>query len=108
MISEEGPFKEVKYDKPTTSLGRNGIINTIGLSIFKGAEDTDLSPLNSRGDIARCRISIINDNIPEVCVALGFDVIGKILDSLEKTSYVRLMGIDPALDREIAKRMKGD
>jgi hypothetical protein len=58
--SNEFKFKE----RRTRSLGRNGASFTEGIHISSSGLDLDIYPINSKGDVTKCRITIPREDIP--------------------------------------------
>ena len=68
-------IKSVKYSRQVNFLGRNGFFKQAGLDIqaFNCNYPTGiviLSPLTSRGNVARCQIEIPLGDVPSVIEAL--------------------------------------
>jgi hypothetical protein len=51
---------EISFPVITTSLGRNGDMKTIGLSIFSDNDVVTLTPINTKG-LGRCNIDVPNN-----------------------------------------------
>lgn len=73
------PSRQVNYPQGSDidSFGRNGHVRTTGclVSAFDG-KTAQVEPINSRGDVARCRIGIAAEALGEVgaaCVELYFE-----------------------------------
>lgn len=49
----------VSFTRLTQSLGRNGVLKTSGINMFRLDQGIiELTPVTSRGDLARCHIEI--------------------------------------------------
>ena len=92
---------EIKFDAPTNSLGRNGVLSTTGIHVSEcsGDDYVTVFPITSKGALGRCRIEI-----PKAKWA------GAALEALVAKEELRhlLLGIHPLLDEMLEHPLKGD
>lgn len=94
-------------------IGRNGIGKCYGLSIEPYGSGTaghpamiTIQPINSKESIVSgCSIDIPTEYLSEVCAAMQGDLLGKVLDQVHDR-LPTLLGLDPSLDIEIARRLQ--
>lgn len=63
----------IKFNRPTRFLGRNGLFKATGISVWKVDQGHEiyLEPITSKGKIGRCSIILPFDSIDEVIEALS-------------------------------------
>jgi hypothetical protein len=67
-------YREVKYDKTVSFIGRNGLGKCKGIDVSKCHKDyLTLSPIRSIGGTGNCQIEIPLENIDDLVRAL-FDM----------------------------------
>ena len=65
-------MREIKFDKPTKFLGRNGYYTCTGLYVTENPNgQVWIEPITSKGEVGRCRIEIPVEAITEVIAALN-------------------------------------
>lgn len=62
--------QEINFDRATMYTGRNGNGQCCGLDLDASASIVTLSPLNSKGMIANCRIEVPTEALPAIVAAL--------------------------------------
>lgn len=63
--------REIKFERETNFTGRNGFFKCSGLNVLDISDNRIMiAPLTSRGEVARCDISIPKENIPDVAKSL--------------------------------------
>jgi hypothetical protein len=104
MISRRFMFPK---DKSAWSLGRNGMLQTIGVEITEVGKRftvtpvgyTELVPITSKGERGRCKIQIPVESCPYTALDAVMKKMGKDLPTL--------MGIHPFLDQMITRELSG-
>ena len=65
------PGRYVLFEQsPVTGLGRNGAFKAIGLYIYNSVNKIVVTPITSRGNLARCEIEVPITHLPELIAAL--------------------------------------
>lgn len=108
QISIEGV--EVKLSSTQLYKGRNGIGNCVkvGAGIGCTPNTTRLYPVNTKGTTGSCWFEMPDDDVPAVTLAIPNSASNLILDHLPRKTLTLLMGLHPALDEEIERRLKND
>ena len=93
-------------NRTTVSLGRNGVMKTIGVNVWRPGVDehdrkiTSLTPINSQGNGGRCHIEIPIESCPYAALEAVMT---------QKKLLPLLMGLHPLLDTLISQTLsKGE
>ena len=64
--------KQIKFERTTNFTGRNGYFQCGGIDVqtIKHNRSVMLAPITSKNEIGRCDITIPEENIPELIIAL--------------------------------------
>lgn len=99
---------EVKFNRTTNFLGRNGIANCIGILITKylGSNHINITPVTSKNKAGRCWITIPQENVGAICGVLQKDLLSLVLNNIDQKELPILLGLDSTLDEYISKQLK--
>jgi hypothetical protein len=61
---------QVKWDKNTTFLGRNGYFHCSGVDLTTDESKLYVAPLTGRGDVGRCTIEVPLEKLDELIASL--------------------------------------
>jgi hypothetical protein len=90
----------------TLSLGRNGVMKTIGVEVSMGSVSnancyTEIFPVTSKGERGRCKIEIAS----EACPWTALDAVVEFMNKSKQLPL--LMGLHPFLDKLVADKLAG-
>lgn len=64
------PTAQVKWDRPTEFLGRNGYFMCSGVDLTTDEDKLFIAPLTGRGDVGRCTIEVPLNKLDELIASL--------------------------------------
>jgi hypothetical protein len=95
-----------KERKNSSYLGRSGSGKCMGVEVFHTpGQFITIQPINSKDCLAVCVIQIPYSHVNEVCSKMQNDLLDMVLTNL-KDQLPRLLGLDPALDALVVKKLK--
>ena len=97
----------MNLSRQTLYKGRNGHGTCVGIDIGLGLTgNIRFSPINSKDISGSSWFEIPLEDLPAFTVAIPGGLHELILNKLPKESLLLLIGINPALDAEVEKRLK--
>lgn len=99
---------QFKYSIPYLYKCQNDLDTCIGLNITQWQDAVRFGPINSKGKWGSCWFDIAEGDVPAMTLKLPKSAGNLILDNLPRENLTLLLGIDPALDEEIERRLKED